>query len=264
MIVATACLMALCAQPGVSLDEFLAKFAEARKNSMAIEAEFEQKSIVPGETLATAGTLFYTRPRSILFHTADPDVSTLVDESRVYEYEPGLKQCLVYDARDAGAPEHLQTDTTSLDVFFLAFENDTAKLRQTYDLSLFSTEGEKGQYGLSIKPKPEKLDSAPFQEASLYLRDTDYLPYRIRIVTDKDSQLLIEVSKLTVQSQPQPEKIQVRLPEGTTLVVNDVRAETVGAQGRIIPLPATGASTEAVPPAVQVKELPAPSGAIKP
>ncbi len=258
-----ASLIALCAQPGLSLDDFLVKFSDARKNSMAIEAKFSQKSVLPDETLTTTGTLVYTRPRSILFHTVDPDVSTLVDQGRVYEYEPALKQCLVYDARDTGAPEHLQTDTTSLDVFFLAFESDTTKLRQSYELSLFTTEGDKGRYGLLVKPKPEQKDSAPFQEASLYLRDNDFLPYRIRIVTDKESQLIIEVSELSVQSEPHPEKIRVQLPEGTAIVVNDVRAETVDAQGKSIPLPVTG-ETKPSAPSVQVKDLSAPIGASKP
>ncbi len=267
---AAACLIALLAQPDTSLDEFLAKFSEARKSTVSIEAAFEQKSVLPDETLSTKGSLVYSRPRSILFRTQNPEVLTVVHQSRFYEYEPGIAQCLVYDTVDAGAPEHMAADTMSLDVFFLAFESDTSRLREHYDLSLFTSDDPKGRRGLTIKPKAEYKDSAPFEEASLYLRDNDYLPFRVRIVTDKDSQVLIEVQELSVSDKAAPDKVQATLPEGTTLLLNDKVLETVGKDGRQIPLPVdqdpgnTPSASAPSAPLVEVKPLPAPEGAKQP
>lgn len=267
----TAGLLAISAQTPPSLDEFLKAFAAARKDTVSIEAKFDQKTILPDETLPTTGALVYTRPRNIVFRTEDPKVTTMIARGRVYEYDPSLKQCLVYDVADPSSPDRVSRDTAPLDVFFLAFENDPASLKSRYDLSLFATGDPKGPSGLLVKPKPETKEDAPFEEANVYLSEKDYLPYRIRIVTGTDSQLLIEVTSIAANTKPDESKTKVTLPEGTAIVINDSLAETVGRDGKSVPL-AEGEGTSAVIPAptepakpmVEVKDLSAPAGTAKP
>jgi outer membrane lipoprotein-sorting protein len=250
--------------PSAEFDRFFADYAQKREGIHVLEARFEQKTIYPDEILTTEGDLIYARPRRIVFRTEDPERTTLVDGQRVYEYEPEIKQAAIYDIGD----------NPQADIFFFGFDNDTEALRKSYDVRLVTFPDEtRGSKGLLIKPKPESAAEARFVEVTLYLRDADYLPYRIRIVNDEESQVIVDITGLEVNGKIDPARTQLPLAEGTRIIDNDVPIETVGAGGKRIPEPAAipaanvGDSGAAVsPPAgktpeehVKVMELPAPA-----
>ena len=228
MIGLTALLLTAVAAPTPSFEEFFAEFARKRDGIEVLEARYTQKTIVPEEELTTEGVLLYAKPRRIVLRSADPGTCTLVDGGRVYEYEPEIKQCTIYDLEDE--PE--------ADVFFFGFDADTEALRRAYDVAYFTTENyDQGSQGISIKPKADAAGDIYFVEVNVYLRDEDYLPYRIRVDKGEGSQVIIDVSGFQVNGSPAPEQTQLSLPEGTKIIENDTVIETTGPEGKRIPEP---------------------------
>lgn len=252
-------------------ERFFADYAKKRDGIQVLEARFVQKTIYPDEILTTNGKLIYAKPRRLVFQTEDPERTTLVDEQRVYEYEPEIKQMTMYDIGD----------NPQADIFFFGFDNDTESLRKSYDVQLLTLPDEpKGSHGLLIKPKPENAPDARFVEVTLYLRDKDYLPHRIRIVNDEESQVIVEIKDMAVNGKIDPSSTQIALAEGTKIIENDTPVETVGAGGKRVPeaapLPAEniGAANPDQKPAapekssdenaddqVTIKDLPPPGAA---
>lgn len=221
-------------------DAFFKAFKEKRDGIGSLQASFEQKTILPQEVITTEGTLYYSKPRRILFSTKDPDRATLVDGRRGYEYDSEIKQMTIFDIED-----HPRAN-----IFFLGFDDDTKALETAYDLTLFETDDPKGRQGIKIKPRTDGEESAYFVEANLYLRDEDYLPYRIHIVNDKDSQLYIDVNDIVKKPEQDLESARFTLPEGVKIIENDRVIDTVGAGGRQVP-------AESQDGLIQEKELPA-------
>lgn len=239
------------AAPDPSFEQFFADFAKKRDGITAVEARFVQKSIVPDETLSTDGSLVYSKPRRIVFSTEQPKRVTLVDEKRAMEYEEELRQLVIYDIED----------NARADVFFLGFDSDTENLRKSYDVSLFtSTDDKRGTRGLLLKPKKKDNEEPLFVEVKLYLRDEDYLPYRIHVINDKDSQVDIDVREYKVNGKLEPAKLQVAVPEGTKVVEDDTVLETVAAGGKVYPdaLKTMPKPEEKAESTVQIKDLAPP------
>lgn len=235
--------------PPPEFDVFFAEFSKKRDGIEVLEADFLQKSIVPEEILTTDGSLIYMQPRRIFFKTQYPDRTTLVQGLRGYEYEPAVKQLVIFDIED----------NPGSDILFVAFDNDTIRLRENYDVSLLSLAGEpKGSHGILIKPKPEIGADAYFLQITLYLNDADMLPYRIHILNDEESETIINVGDYKVNQPIDAKRMQILAPEGTRVLENDRVIETVGPGGKYFP----GLQEERVEaPAVeqvQVQELAPP------
>lgn len=231
-------------------DAFFKEFAEKRDGLEVLEADFLQKSIVPEEILTTEGSLIYMPPRRILFHTQYPDRTTLVEGLRGYEYEPGVKQLVIFDIED----------NPSTDILFVAFDSDTDRLRDHYEVSLLSLAGEsEGSHAILIKPKQENLHEAFFLQITLYLRDADMLPHRIHILNDEESETIINVMEYIVNKPIDAGRMQILVPEGTRVLENDRVIETVGAGGKGFPGQSpTDTETPAIEQ-VQVQELAPPA-----
>ena len=161
-------------------DAFFKAFKEKRDGIGSLQASFEQKTLLPQEEITTKGTLYYSKPRRILFSTEDPERATLVDGRRGYEYDSEIKQMTIF----------LIEDHPRANIFFLGFDDDAEALKSAYELTLFETGDNRGRHGLNIKPRPGSDEEAYFIEANLYLRDEDYLPYRIHIVNERDRQIV--------------------------------------------------------------------------
>ena len=236
-------LSAISADPG-DVDTFLKEFTAKREGVVALDAEFSQRNVLPDEKIETEGTLLFVHPRRILFHTNDPDRTTLVDDRRGYEYDAEIKQLQIFDIED----------NPQADIFFLGFSSNTDNLRKAYDLSLFTTSDDpRGARGLTIRPKQDSKEQAYFLEVQIYLRDEDYLPYRIHIMNDKESEVFIDVKSINKEVRPSPQMTQIFLPEHTKVVDNDRVVETVGPGGKRIPdallLPPDMSGTAAPAPA---------------
>ncbi len=206
-------------------DVFFETFSEKRAGIQVLEAQFTQRTILPDEILTTEGSLLYAQPRRIVFRTEDPQRTTLIDADRGYEYEPPIKQMTIFDL----------ADNPETEVFFVAFEHDITQLRDLYEVTLFDImEDDRGKQGLLIKPKADQKNPT-FEEISIYLRDSDWLPYRIRIVNDPDSQLIIDFTAYQINHAPKPEKTQIFLSEGVKVIENDRVVDTVGKEGKYLP-----------------------------
>jgi outer membrane lipoprotein-sorting protein len=209
-----------------AFDEFFAEFKEKREHVRVLEAEFRQKTILPDEILTTEGTLLFAQPRRIVIRMNDPERVTLVNHRQGCEYDAEIRQLLIYDMED----------NPRADIFFLGFDDDTENLRRAYEVDLFTIlDDNRGSKGIRIRPKPEQKEDAYFEEVNLYLRDADYLPYRIHIVNDSESQVFLDVRNIEVNGDIAPERTQIHLPEGVKIIQNDIVRETTGEGGRALP-----------------------------
>jgi len=216
-------------------DAFFADFAEKRDRVNVLEARFSQMNVTPEETIHSQGAIVYVKPRRIVFRYDEPEpgMTYLIDGVKAYEYEPDIRQLQGYDLEDNRETE----------IFFLGFDNNAEGLRKAYDVALFEPENkEQGARGILLRPKKREKDGGFFEEVSLYLRDQDYFPYRIHVVNDAESSVVIEISDFTFNGPLDPAKTQIALPEGTRIIVNDELVEKVGPGGTSVPEPATPAS----------------------
>ena len=235
--------VALVAQPD-SIDSFYKEFAQRRADISTLRANYTERTVTPEETFESEGMLVYAKPRRIVRRMAPPESTTLiVDDRRVYQYEPEIKQLVVYRL----------DDDPRANLLFLGFDSDMDALREAYQVSLFSVEDQaSGKKGILIEPKPGEND-AWFKEVNLYLDDKDFLPYRIRMVNEDDSQLIIEVRDLVKNPTLDPSETQALIAEGTKVIEDDHVVETVGAGGKMLP----GAPVDAKSAAPEKPEAPA-------
>jgi hypothetical protein len=71
---------------------------------------------------------------------------------------------------------------------------------------------ERGKNGVSIKPFKENEEDVPFEEIVLYLRDENFLPYRLRIVNKDDVQTIVDFEKMEINGKISLEDTQIYLP----------------------------------------------------
>lgn len=233
---------ATLAQPQ-DFEKFFDDFAKKREGIQVLQAEYTEKSITPDETFLSEGSLLYAQPRRIVRHTFYPyDSTVVIDQQTSIEYEPEVKQAVVSDL----------SQVREADILFFGFESDTKRLRENYEVKLFTIQDNPlGKNGLEIKPK-EKDGQKPFESVTLYLADDSLLPYRIHVIFDAESELQVDIGQYTINGDVAPEQTQVTLAEGTKLIQNDKVIETIGAGGKKMPEPA------ALP---VVKERPQAAGA---
>lgn len=238
VIAAMLCAADAAEAPDAAFDQFFADFKAKRDGIESLDAKFTQKTIVPDETLDTDGVIFYAKPRRILLRTEEPERTTMVDGRVIFEYEPEIKQLVIYDLGE----------NPRADVFFLGFDDDTESLRRNYAVSLFTTPDEKeGKRGILLRPKNPGEEGFDFIEARLYLRDKDYLPYRIHIQNDEDAEVVINVRGFRINVAPDSAQTQILAAEGTKVIKDDRVLKTVGPGGERYP--EALAQTEAVLPA---------------
>ncbi|HIJ73435.1 MAG TPA: hypothetical protein HPP83_04960, partial [Candidatus Hydrogenedentes bacterium] len=98
---------------------------------------------------------------------------------------------------------------------------------------------------LELTPKAGDEESF-FQSVRIYMRGERLLPYRIRLKTDAESEVVIEVADYRVNAPIDQSKTQFLVPEGTLIVDNGAPIETVGRGGKWIPETAPLAQTPTV------------------
>jgi outer membrane lipoprotein-sorting protein len=225
-----------------SFDAFFQEFAKKRDGIHVLEARFTQETVSPEETIESGGSIVYVKPKRIIFRYEKPKEGPtyLIQDGKAYEFEADIKQLQIYDLEN-----NPQTE-----VFFLGFDQNTDSLRENYDVSVFDSDDKaKGAEGILIRPKKKGEDTGRFSEVRLFLRDEDYLPYRIQIVNDDDTKVNIAVSEFIVNGKLDLAKTCIALPEGTKIIEDDKYVETVGVGGKSVPANA----------AVSVQSLDAPA-----
>ncbi len=207
-------------------DGFFKAFTRSRDGIIALEAPFTQQVITPDETIVVKGSLRYVKPRRVIYRMEDPERVTLVDDTRGYEYDADIRQVNVFDLGNNPQAE----------ILFMGFVDSLDTLRKAYELEVFRVTGEpRGSNGIEIRPKPGTEAEAYFVMVRLYLRDKDYLPWRIVIRNDEHTETHIDIGDIDTAFRPAPQETQIFVPEGTKIVENDRVVETVGPGGRRIP-----------------------------
>lgn len=239
-MIASLILLAAAAATPPDFDAFFEDFAKRRADIYVLQAEYTEKSITPDETFISEGALLYAQPRRIVRRTFYPyEAYVVIDGSQAVEYEPEVKQAVVSDL----------SAVREADILFFGFDSDTRRLRENYDVKLFIIEDNPlGKHGLEIKPKAGD-EAPPFQSVTLYLSDELYLPYRIHVVFDAESELQVDIGEYTINAAVSPEDTQVTLAEGTKLIENDQVLETVGPGGKRVPDRSIAAAQPAAEPA---------------
>ena len=252
--------LAFLSGPPDDVDAFFARFSEKRAGIQVLEAEIKEESIQFGEVIRREGHLLFGQPRRIIFRYGDGEPSLMIDERRVYEFDPLEEQLQIHDIDDS--PE--------ASIFFLGLDNDVKALREAYDVRLFSIISDQGDTGLAIRPKEQNAQNAPFEEVSIYLRDTDYLPSRIEVVFDEETRMVTEFANYRTNHPVEPAQTQLRVPAGTRVIENnEVVIRSVPEGGMLMPeaplnveapakSPAEAKPAAESPGALEVQELPAP------
>jgi len=237
------------AEEAPSFDVFFQEFAKKRDGIHVLEARFTQETVSPEETIEAGGSIVYVKPKRIIFRYDQPKEGPayLIQDGKAYEFEADIKQLQIYDLQDSPQTE----------VFFLGFDQNTESLRENYEVSIFDSGDEpKGSKGILIKPKKKEEDMGRFHEVRLFLRDEDYLPYRIHIVNDDESKVNMAVSQFAINGKLDLGKTQIAIPEGTKIIEDDQFIETVGPGGKTVPANASVS--------VESLDVPAPKEAPKP
>lgn len=241
-------------------DAFFKVFAEKRAGIQVLEADVEERTFEFGEVTLRKGKVLYGQPRRIIFRFENDEPTLMVDDRRVYEYDPLEEQLQIYDIDDS--PES--------SIFFLGFDGDAAAMREAYDVRLFTVQNDQGDQGIIIRPFKENMDNAPFQEVSIYLREADFLPYRVHITLDDNARMVTEFSNYTTNQREAQTRTQMKIPAETRIIENgEVSLRSVPAGGLLVPEAPLTVKAEQTPteatkpeppaePAVKVEELPAP------
>ncbi len=210
------------------LDTFFKKYTESREKIDVLVATFQQKNIYPDEIYTTFGSLVFVKPQRMVFTTDEPKKYTVIEEKRIYEYEPDIKQITIYDLKDSAETE----------LFFFAFAEDLNTLRKKYHVLPIRLSDERGKQGISIRPFTDKEEDSSFEEIVLYLQDDTFLPYRLRIVNEDNVQTIVDFEHIEINNKIRLEDTQIYLPPGTNVIENDKYKETITGEGKRIPDPA--------------------------
>ena len=279
----------------VDADKFFAEFTKARQGVQGLQARFEQTNTSGKDVVNANGTIVYVKPRRILFRyeSTDQNAVYLIDNHKVFEYEPDVRQVQIYN----------MDENEKTEILFLGFDNDTESLRKNYDVSVVEPANkDAGSRALVIHPKVKTIDGKPaepavpkdpanptdpaapkksgereassFREVMILLRDKDYIPVAIQIINQDDSEVLILMKDIALRDKADLSLATISLPEGTKIFENDEKKEVVGAGGKVVPAPDSTAkpletgqvSSDVAKPAgpVKVEELSAGTPAPQP
>ena len=201
---------------------------EQRDTIEFLSARFKQESIAPEELIESEGSLVYINPKRILFRYDDPPITYMIDAERSYEYDEEMEQLLVYDLE--GGPE--------AEAFFLGFENNTSRVMEAYSISVVALDDpEKHAFTVVLTPKTDDEDEMLFQKAYLNIEKGSSIPNEIIIINDEENRVVFHLDQFKVNIPLPSELIQLKVPEGTEIIINDESVGQAGADGRTYPEP---------------------------
>ncbi|MBI2425634.1 MAG: outer membrane lipoprotein carrier protein LolA [Candidatus Hydrogenedentes bacterium] len=259
MIIASILTLAPLFTASAVSDEFLNEFMKKRAAIQVVTGSFNQRSTVGEDVEETPGTVLFAAPHRIRLHTTTPDLTVMLDNKRVFEYEPGIQQLRIFDLDDS--PESA--------IFFLSFNNDLNELDKAYDITLEeNVESPQGSRAMHLRPKTSDPDQAFFKSVAVYIRDDTFLPWRVIIQHDDESKVELEFTEYTLNPALDVKDTQMEIAEGTRVIDNDVvTIDAVPAGGLRMPEPAgtpetgTGANPAPEAPAIVERPLEAPAKA---
>ena len=210
-------------------EAFFQEFTQKRGEIQTLEATFTQVNINPDDSYESSGVIKYAQPRQLLFTYAEPDRQhILFSGDKLYEYDVELEQLVVRNIADLKEVETL----------FLAFENNPERLRSLYEVAVAtpSTDAEEGCNGrvIILKPKVSGDEQPLFQRVELYLREQDFLPCRVHVDNDNDTEFFIDIEYESINEGSQG-AISYFLDEGVTIVEDDIVTSITEEAGMRVP-----------------------------
>jgi len=226
-------------EPVDDVQTFFKEFREKRRGVEVLEAKFTQENMTLNEIDRIEGRIVYAAPGRFILRYEDPGplIVYLIDGNRVFFYDEELAQLEIFDLED-------DPQTSAI---FLGFDDNLERLQAAYTLGLEDAQADScGAKVLTLAPKVNAEEALFFEKARLQLREADYLPCRIHIVNDEESEVTLVMRDLRINESKEAKRIQLHLPAGVKIIDNDVMTETVGAEGKWIPGP------------LPIRDLPAP------
>jgi outer membrane lipoprotein-sorting protein len=210
-----------------TFDAFFDAFESKRETVHAFRAQFIHTTITPGDDFyEMPGSVAFNHPRELLLEYEEPPQTYYVDETIYCDYFTEASQLTVRRIEDS----------REIEPFFLAFERDPAALKKDYHVSI-SAQGVDGCDGpvVILVPKPVAGREPLFQQAQLFLRETDYLPCRLFVETTGDSHFNIVFTDYDINPTVDDQGLRFRLPEGVSIIIDDELVEVTGEQGASVP-----------------------------
>ncbi len=219
---------ATTAQPNADVNAFLQELASKRAGIHALQAPFVQEVTTRAggveDTLTDSGNLLYTEPRRLVFRIdqkeGKPGMVMLVDHTRLFQYEPENEQVSIYN----------RAADLQMDVLFSAFESEFSDLEKAYDIELFEpgAENPRAAKGLLLRPKTTEGGERPlFERVRVYLRAEDYLPVKIHIINDAESEVVLTFENFSINKPVDAKQTQIAVPKGTKVVEDETNFRTV-------------------------------------
>ena len=228
------------AQTITDLDQFFTEFAKKREGIQLLRAPFTQLSVTPDERITLTGHIIYARPKRIILYydgTGDGggDAMVYVTDGKVYyEYDEESRQLQSWAIEDRPETEAL----------FLGFSDDSARLREAYEMTLRPPEDSGGGVELVLRPLDPDSGESGFEKIVLQLREEDLLPTKIHLVNDDESNTTILVGAFAI-NQGDGSEATLLVPEGTEVLHDGEYVETAGPGGVRIPRANPGGSASA-------------------
>ncbi|HJP36575.1 MAG TPA: outer membrane lipoprotein carrier protein LolA [Gammaproteobacteria bacterium] len=224
------------AQTTLDLDEFFAEFAKKREGIQMLRAPFTQLSVTTDDKVTSTGHIIYARPKRIVlrydgFEDAGDAMVYLTDGKVYYEYDEESRQLQSWKIEDRPGTEAL----------FFGFSDDSARLRDAYDMFLRPPEDGGGGVELELRPLDADSGESGFEKIVLQLRKKDLLPTKIYLVNDAESNMTIQVGVFSI-NRGDGSDATLLVPEGTEILHDDEYVETTGPEGVRVPRPNPGAN----------------------
>lgn len=231
--------MPSAAQSPLDLDEFFVEFAQKREKIQRLRAPFTQLTVTPDETFTSTGHIIYARPKQmILYYDGGEDggdaVVYVTDGKVYYEYDEESRQLQSWEIED-------RPDTEAL---FLGFSDDSARLREAYQIILRPPEDAGGGVELELRPLDPGSGESEFEKIVLQLREEDLLPAKIHLVNDAESNTTIVIGVFAI-NRAEGSEVFLLVPEGTEILHDEEYVETAGPGGVRIPRANPGGSAPA-------------------
>ncbi|GIX06298.1 MAG: hypothetical protein KatS3mg115_0701 [Candidatus Poribacteria bacterium] len=196
--------------------EVFANFQQAYAKLHAIQARFEEATVIAGERRTAKGEIIFQKPnllRQAYLDPNDPLVTAqliVVDGENSWSYTPWLNQVTRKRLNPKTAQEILPGAGPNFE-----------KLPENYDLSLLSDEAaaKRNMYHLEIRPKPTAQTPVVQEKLEVWIRAEDWIPVQIAYTNEAEEvTTVITLTQVDLNAQPSPETFQFVPPPGVEVI----------------------------------------------
>jgi outer membrane lipoprotein-sorting protein len=208
---AALCLNSFAYGNGIDVDSFLRDMENKRGKVETYSARFVQVKTIAlfDETKTSTGTLLYKAPQKMIWKYETPDKTQMrIEAESVAFYFPELEQIEVYPIKESGGASG----------FFSAFETGAEELKKNFEVSAYVATD--SIYRVELVPKSEPV-SSQISQITLWLKVSDYLPRKMRILEISGDSTAIDMSEIRINEPIADDELEFDAPKGTTIIEGD-------------------------------------------